>query len=107
MGLKRISNEGTSDSRKDLSHDEWCTLLTIVHAVAEAGGAASVYRGRDGSAIALSVKSGKDHATYWTGPKDDFASVALRVHLEWGIDTTGGPIRDAIEAAVWEEMGKA
>lgn len=91
-GLPHLSESAMEDqtegSRTELTAAMAYDLAAIIYGFTERGAAVSVYRSRDGAALAIRIKSGKETKAYWVSPDDNHGDVFARIARDWGVDCT-------------------
>ena len=84
---------------------DWLDLAAFCTQFVLMGGNPSLYHSRDGNALCISLRSGKESRKYWIGPDDDFSDVLRKTARQWGIPMDGqNPIYQASEALTAETL---
>jgi len=89
-GLPRLQSsgdEGEAEVRRvELTSVMMYDICAVIYGFTERGAAFSLYRSRDGSALAIRIKSGKETKAYWIGPDDNHGDVLDRIVRDWGVN---------------------
>ena len=103
FGLRETGNDSSNQKRYSVHPSEWLHILRIILYVVEQKAAVSLYTSRDGNALAISVKHGKQHKAYWCGPDDAPLDVLTDIIREWGIGESTADFRALIDWLASEE----
>lgn len=82
----QVDTSEKQDERKfTLGDDEWLDLAAFVVEFVLRGGNPALYTSKDGNALCLSLKSGKEGRRYWIGPDDSGFETIQQAAYEWGV----------------------
>lgn len=82
----QVSPEELDEGRAyALEPHDWLELCAFVVEFLLRGGSPMLYQSKDGNALCLSLKSGKEGRKYWIGPEEVPMDIVAKASREWGV----------------------
>lgn len=97
LGLRAERGEKGTPRKAEITGDVLLEMVQLMELVLRSGGLFSTYTSKDGNALAIRIKAGRDTRAYWIGPDDDAYTVIDRIRADWTLPEIDLEVTRAVE----------